>query len=382
MKYDCILCGKSFPKFADYDAHIMNEHTKEEFKQKCYEWICEKYEDVILDYKSALLDCDIFVKSQGLVIDIFPKSPRNKLCCFEFNKPFLEIWAVVDKDDLFTQIRRVLVGLEVEKIYSDEECLKDIAFVDKHDGGPDGASFTNKLIYKFQPIFYEKENKIFRENPVKRRKLIENRKRYLFKEEHQIRDREFLSGMKIAGLHRGYSHFNPLLLKWICREFFYGKDTRLYLPCCGWGHKLWIANNVEYIYAMDNNERIYPGLVNMVNFCGFKNVEVTIGDAETAICDKSNATFVCPPYYNTEIYKEEYKSYDDYRNFVQTLLKNSFDNSSSERLAVVIDMQNSECVTDLYPHSHVHLLKSMKSHLVPFRGNEEILIFVDKAEAE
>lgn len=86
MKYDCILCDKSLPKFSDYDAHIHNEHTKEEFKQRIYEWICEKYDDVILDFKSALLQCDIFVKSNGLVIDIFPTTPRNKLCCFEFRK--------------------------------------------------------------------------------------------------------------------------------------------------------------------------------------------------------------------------------------------------------------------------------------------------------
>lgn len=380
MKYECILCGKVLPKFADYDAHIKSDHTQEEFKQKCYEWICEEYEDVILDYKSALLNSDIYIKSKNLVIDVFPKSPRNKLCCFEFNKPYLEIWAVVDKADLSKQIRRVLVGLEVEKIYTDEECLRDIALIDRNPGSPELASFNNKLIYKFQPIFYENENKVFMHNPVKRRKLIENRKKYLFKEEHQIRDREFISGMKIAGIYRGYSHFNPLLLKWVCNEFFFGKDTRLYLPCCGWGHKLWIANNVEYIYAMDNNEKIFPGLQKMVEFCGFKNVDLVMGDAETAKCEQSNATFVCPPYFNTEIYKEEYKTYDDYVKFVQTLLRNSFDKSSSKRLGVVIDMNNSECVTDMYPNCHAHLLRTMKSHLTPFKGNEEVLIYVDKDE--
>lgn len=380
MKYECILCGKVLPKFADYDAHIKSDHTQEEFKQKCYEWICEEYEDVILDYKSALLNSDIYIKSKNLVIDVFPKSPRNKLCCFEFNKPYLEIWAVVDKADLSKQIRRVLVGLEVEKIYTDEECLRDIALIDRNPGSPELASFNNKLIYKFQPIFYENENKVFMHNPVKRRKLIENRKKYLFKEEHQIRDREFISGMKIAGIYRGYSHFNPLLLKWVCNEFFFGRDTRLYLPCCGWGHKLWIANNVEHIYAMDNNEKIFPGLQKMVEFCGFKNVDLVIGDAETAKCEQSNATFVCPPYFNTEIYKEEYKTYDDYVKFVQTLLRNSFDKSSSKRLGVVIDMNNSECVTDMYPNCHAHLLRTMKSHLTPFKGNEEVLIYVDKDE--
>ena len=373
----CMLCGKVYDKFDEYDKHIRIEHGINKLNEKIMDVVSTKYE-VVRNYKSALFKCDFYIPQADLIVELFPSSPVMKMKCVEFEKPYMEIHSAVSEEDIIRQVERVMYGLDPTIVYTENECRIDVDSVTNNAGKPTLRSKTNRLIYKYQPTFFETENDLWIHDPVKRRCLIENRKKYLCRDEYQITERELLSGMKISGICKGYSHFNPFLLKWVIDEYFYGKDTDLYLPCCGWGHKLLVGGCVHSLYACDNNDKIMNGLHDIVKFCNFENNIVEYKDASEITYQKSNATFICPPYYNTEIYKNRYKTYSEYIDFIHRLLKKSFDESSSRKLGIVIDGKNIKPILDLYPNAVVIDLENSKNHFTSVKNNNEYFIYCEK----
>lgn len=374
---ECIICKKQFDKFDDYDRHLKTDHDILSVKERICDILSSRY-DITRNYKGAIFSSDVHINDYKMLVEIFPENQIMKLKALEFEKPYLEIISATSKEEIIRQVERVAKGLDSTSIYTDAECKKEIDNITKNDGKPNVRSKLNRMIYKFQPSFFETENRIWMHDPVKRRYLIENRKKYLFKDEYMISDREYLSGMKISGIYKGYSHFNPLLLKWIVNNYFYGTETELYLPCCGWGHKLLIANCVKSIYAIDNNDKIIDGLKNIVAFSQFENVEIQYDDASQVTYSNSNSTFVCPPYFNTEIYKNKYKTYAEYKRFLGLLLRKCFDESSSKKLGIVIDGKNVPPILEMYPDASVIDLNNMKNHFTACKNNNEYFIFAEK----
>ena len=51
-----------------------------------------------------------------------------------------------------------------------------------------------------------------------------------------------LRGFKISGIHYGYSHFNPLIIK----KFLEDTNAKIcYDPCGGWGHRILGSMNID-----------------------------------------------------------------------------------------------------------------------------------------
>lgn len=96
---------------------------------------------------------------------------------YENNLNFIEIY---DNTKIFTQIRRVICGLGMDNM-SDEMILKH--FITKN------RNFQNPL--------FEKENKIFQNDLVARRKIIQERMKTLEKKEHELTDMEIIQGVKL-----------------------------------------------------------------------------------------------------------------------------------------------------------------------------------------
>ena len=101
-------------------------------------------------------------------------------------------------------------------------------------------------------------------------KLINNRIQYL--NEQTFTASQLLQGFKISGIHYGYSHFNPLLFKYICEKY---RTKICYDPCGGWGHHILGALNIDkYIYN-DLSTHTYNNVLTMCNdFTFFMNFSV------------------------------------------------------------------------------------------------------------
>ena len=189
----------------------------------------------------------------------------------------------------------------------------------------------NKTVLYFQQDnFYRVEKELFSNNPDIRHRLIENREKYLFKPYTRIRDAEMLRGFKISGVHQSYSHFSPLWTKWFAETYNlkYVAD-----PFGGWGHHMlgFAAAGCNYIYN-DLSHNTVEGVRRMNEFFGF-GYTILEGDASAfKIPDECDSVFMCPPYYNTEIYEcEPFESIYEFN----LLMLNVFDNCKSSDAHVI-----------------------------------------------
>lgn len=183
------------------------------------------------------------------------------------------------------------------------------------------VSKRNYLVKYFQQdVFYAVEKELWKSSPELREKLIANRMKYLGVDQSSLTVEKMLLGFKIAALHHGYSHFNPLWFKWFTLK--YGVKV-CYDPCGGWGHRMLGSNALDmYIY----NDLSKPTKLNvdrMARELGLANVETHCEDARTFVPDKDfDAMFTCPPYFNLEKYPcGDFKDRSDYDGFVSSLFK-------------------------------------------------------------
>ncbi|MBW2986724.1 very short patch repair endonuclease, partial [Candidatus Woesearchaeota archaeon] len=114
----------------------------------------------------------------------------------------------------------------------------------------DGIPQQNRIVLMYQPHFYEREKELWKDEKI-RKKLIENRCKYLNKSENELTNNELLRGFKISGIVYGYSQFSPLWIKAFIEKY---NVTSIYDPCAGWGHRLLGASKIKYI-ANDIDER-------------------------------------------------------------------------------------------------------------------------------
>lgn len=202
--------------------------------------------------------------------------------------------------------------------YTMEECYSEWKRIKSYSGSYDARPSHNRITTTFLPHFYHIEQELYKDIGI-RKKLIENRKKYLLKD--TFTSRELLRGFKISGIHTGYSHFSPL---WIKRFITDLQVKTVYDPCGGWGHRLVGAasSGCNYIYN-DIWKLSYNGIKKIVKFL---DIQVTTynNDCTKFIPQEDyDCVFTCPPYYNVEIYETPFKSLEIYNNFIHLMLKNA-----------------------------------------------------------
>ena len=223
-------------------------------------------------------------------------------------------FTIPNYDDI-VHVDELVVKYDRKRLSRELEFYRN-ANADMFNGAP---SSRNEIVKFFQQdMFFRKEREIWKNDPEKRGKLIENRMKYLRKDVSELTHLDILNGFKRSGIHYGYSHFNPLWFKWFIRKF--GTKT-CYDPCGGWGHRLLGGLSLEkYIYN-DLSRTVKSNVDEIVKFFRLKNVSTHCEDARTFRPDEDfDSMFTCPPYFNVEKYEcGGFRNMDDYLLFIDSL---------------------------------------------------------------
>lgn len=295
--------------FIEYQGHWTHGNEPYNGKNISEKWI-EKFEE-----------SDFYKLAVNVYVDLDPQKRRYVI---DNNLNFLEIWELYNEEYLLKQVKRAK-GLFA--ISSKKFLIKELSKIKQANGNLLYNSQYNKIVLHYQPHFYEEENKLWR-NPIIQKKIIMNRMQYLNKEEYDLTDQEILRGFKISGIHYGFSHFNPLILKYFIQKY---NIQSIYDPCAGWGHRL--LGSDDYIYfGNDIDKRTTNGLNQIINDFNLKNKFITNFNAiEFVPKNNYDAVFTCPPYYNLEKYNnsflDKFVSYEDWlKGFWLKVVRNSLIN--------------------------------------------------------
>ena len=211
------------------------------------------------------------------------------------------------------------------------EIDKELLYFYNTPGSISAQPNKNKIVLYFQQDnFYKNERILFQDNEDIRRKIIDNRIKYLNKSENELTELDILRGFKISGLYPSYSHFSPLWTK-----YFVEKYNLKYVadPFGGWGHHMigFAAANCKYIYN-DLSHNTVEGVRKINEFLG-THYQIIEGDAREFIIPYScDGVFMCPPYYNLERYEcGDFKSIEEYNQ----LMLDVFDNCKASKARII-----------------------------------------------
>jgi len=229
--------------------------------------------------------------------------------------------------------------------YTPIECMREWERIKSYEGRYDATTSLNKITLTNQPHFYHIEQELYKDLKI-RKKLIENRKKYLFKD--KFNDRELLRGFKISGIHIGYSHFSPMWIKKFITDY---NIKSIYDPCGGWGHRLLGAASlgIEYIYNDLWKESVNGAtkIAKFINYnCAIYNNDCTLFTP----FESYECIFTCPPYHNTEIYQSGYSDIDAYDSFLANMLKSAI-KDSVKYIGIVINGVYKENIVKNMPPS-------------------------------
>ena len=175
----------------------------------------------------------------------------------------------------------------------------------------------NLIVKHFQCAeFYKREMEMYANRPVERRRLIQNRCKYLNKKEWELTPNDILTGFKKSGICYGYSHFNPLWTNWFVYK--YGIKS-VYDPCGGWGHHMLGMLSCHKIIYNEINKKVVKNVQEMKDYFDIDNLIIHHGDARSYIPEDVDAFFMCPPYYNVEKYEHDFESPQDYSDFLDSV---------------------------------------------------------------
>ena len=150
----------------------------------------------------------------------------------------------------------------------------------------------------------------------------------------QINDYELLRGFKISREWSSYSHFSPLWTKYFVEQ---NSLKCVADPFGGWGHHMVgvLAAGAAYIYN-DLSHSTVEGVRKIAEFLR-GDTEIYEGDAaEFVIPDRCDGVFMCPPYYNTEIYEcGKFNSRQEYDTLMRKVIQNYLD-SCANTLGIII----------------------------------------------
>lgn len=284
---------------------------------------------------------------------------------------------IVSKSTIYKWCREIEEVPLLSYAYDNKKMSAEWKALRSSSGSYSARPVYNRIVTTYQPHFYKRENELWRDENI-RKKLIENRKKYLFKD--KFTQRELLRGFKISAIHIGFSHFASLWFK----KFIADHNVKVvYDPCGGWGHRLLgaAAAGIDYIYN-DKWKDSCQGINQIQKFVD-SNYKVYNNDCRTFVPEESyDAVFTCPPYYNVEIYEEAYKTIEEYVSFIRDMLRCSL-KSSVNVVGIVINNQYADIIESQMPSAFKlcerHLLGStnMVNHFNNGKSKktEELLVF-------
>jgi len=288
-----------------YSASIFNI-LKESGLLTKYNILLDEYENLKLHGYSCIWDCGHTVIKYNAITTKSLSSPSVvPLSTLPYNTMSIRF-----KDNL-------------EYTYPHQLQQNELKNVRNTKGNPNSTAFYNKIVLSHQPHYYEIENKLWAENQNNiRDRLLNNRLRYIGKNEYQINDKEILRGFKIAGYYIGFTHFNPLWIKYFIEKY---NISSIYDPTAGWGHRLLGSQNIKYI-GNDWDVRTYNGLCSITKDFNLKNAIIYNNDCSVFTPNEDyEAVFTCPPYCNAEIYNNKtFNDNDDYKCWWDKTIKCSF----------------------------------------------------------
>ena len=295
------------------------------------------------EYERLLLKASDNPKSQynGIIDTWYFRDPNKRNCALSNNVNLLELYDCKTKESLYNQLSFYINCLLGNKPYTINESLlnKEYKFFKKlcvRDISECSNTYRhNNIVKEFQCTnFYKNEFYIFGHNPILRRKLIQNRMKYLNKKESELTINDLLRGFKISGIHYGYSHFNPEWTNWFITKF----DIKsVYDPCGGWGHHMLGMLSCDKIIYNDISKSTCEGVQKIKDHFNIEQLEIHNNDGAEYIPEKLvDAWFMCPPYYNLEKYESDgFESEDAYKNWLNTIFENWY-NTNTKRFGLII----------------------------------------------
>lgn len=328
--------------------------TKEDIEE--VNWLKEKNEELIKGTNKK--------KSQyQSIIDtwtVFDVKKRNY--AKENRLKYLEIYDCTSIGDLKHQLDIFLFMIsENTPDYKDEQLRNEFKYYKrlKCDCLQQNIGWHNVIVKHFQcRTFFKKEIELYVNDPVIRRKLIQNRLKYLGKSENELTVDDILTGFKKSGIYYGYSHFNPAWTNWFVHK--YG-IKRIYDPCGGWGHHLLGMLDCDKIIYNDFSEKTVDKVRMMKDYFRIDNLDVHYGDACEYAPEDVDAWFMCPPYFNVEDYEcGGFKDIDEYRDFLEKIFE-MWRNSSANLFGVILRDDLKELIKE--EPFEVYELNVKSSHL-------------------
>ena len=341
-----------------------NTFNTSKSEDESYKLLSEKFPDIIRQYKSELYPfyCDFYIPSLDLYIECnYHWTHGNKL--YEGTNEdnvLLEEWKTkntnyynnaiytwtnldirkynIAKENrlnykIFYNIDELKNWLIISINYDKNLFIKELNYFKTTNGRYSLTNYKNYIVkYYQQENFYKTEKDLWINENI-RYKLVNNRIKYLNKEEFTTD--ELLRGFKISGIHYGYSHFNPLIIK----QFLEDTNAKIcYDPCGGWGHRILGSTNIDkYIYN-DLSYHTYIQCKNMCKKLNIDNVDFYNNDCRYFIPnDDFDVMFTCPPYFNLENYEcGDFKNIEEFNNFIDLLFEIFYKKDSCKVFGLVI----------------------------------------------
>jgi hypothetical protein len=316
-------------------------------------------------------------KLKGVVDTWAVRDVYKRQYCLNNNIKFLELYYVKSKDDLKFQIELLLNCINDNKIcnYTDE-------YLNEQYNNCKNLNAFGKLTFNFiglgiikyfqENIFYKKEKEIYANNPILRRKLIQNRIHYLNKSENELTINDILSGFKKSGIYYGYSHFNPQWTNWFINKFHI---ETVYDPCGGWGHHLLGMLKCKKIIYNDLSQETAENVRNMKKYFNIANLIVENQNAIDYIPDNVDAFFMCPPYYNVEDYCNNFKDINEYTDFLNKIF-DIWSNNSAKIFGLIIREDFIDLIK--YKWYERYDVPMNKMHLISEKKNKEYFYIFKK----
>lgn len=219
--------------------------------------------------------------------------------------------------------------------YDYDKIINEYNYYKNKKGNLNGATSYNYIIkYYQQDIFFKIENELIKDNKIRER-LINNRCKYLNKQESELTANDLLLGFKRSGIHYGYSHFNPLVFKYFIERY---NVNKCYDPCGGWGHRLLGSTNLELYIYNDLSKTIYKNVKRIAKDLKINNAIFYNNDANNFIPQQDfDSMFTCPPYFNIEEYEcKNFENKEEYNNFIDNLFNVFYRKDSCKIFGLVI----------------------------------------------
>lgn len=274
---------------------------------------------------------------------------------------YLEIYKCYRSEDLKNQLFMLFQTVPDGHIFSfgDDELRAEFEYYKEPCFElQETVSTRNKIIKQFQEnTFYKAEKEMYHNDPIIRRKVIQNRTKYLKKPETWLTPSDIMSGFKKSGIYYGYSHFNPKWTSWFINKENIGT---VYDPCGGWGHHMLGMQQCSKIIYNDLSTSVCKGVEDIKNYFGMDYIEIHNEDARTYIPEDVDAFFMCPPYYNLEKYEcGDFASLIEYKQFLNDIFE-IWDANSAKVFGLIIREDYYELIQR--KPSESYLVNTTKSH--------------------